>query len=352
MMFASDNWAGACEKVMTALAEQARRGGPAYGEDPLTRLVEQRFAEVFEREVAVFFVATGTAANALSVAAYARPGAVAFCHRDAHVIADEPGSAELFGAMRLIGLPGKAGKIAPETLERGLARFPEGNTHHGRPAVVSLSELTELGAAYTAEEIGALVAVARRRGLAIHMDGARFASAVAGLGASPAEVTWRAGVDVLSFGGTKNGCLAAEAVIFFEPGDAAGFALARQRAGQTFSKSWFVAAQFDAYLADGHWLDLARRANATAQHIADAIETSAEARLVRRPDGNEVFAILSQGLDHRLKAAGAVYHPWSVDSLEEGERPNGDEVLVRLVASFSTTAGDVESLAAIASARK
>src|SRR5262249_57716151 len=152
MIFASDNWAGASEKVMAALADAARRGGPAYGDDLQTKLVERRFAEVFERKVAVFFVATGTAANALSLAAWSRAGAVAFAHREAHVIADEPGSAELFGGVRLVGLPGDAGKIAPDTLDRAIARFPDGNTHHGRPVAVSLRQLTELGAAYNADE--------------------------------------------------------------------------------------------------------------------------------------------------------------------------------------------------------
>jgi threonine aldolase len=352
MIFASDNWAGASEKVMAALAEQAKRGGPAYGDDLLTKLAERRFAEVFERKVAVFFVATGTAANALSLAAYAQPGAVAFCHREAHLIADEPGSAELFGGIRLIGLSGDAGKIAPDTLDRAVARFPEGNTHHGRPVAVSLSQLTELGAAYTVEEVGALGEVAKRRGLAMHMDGARFAGAVAGLGASPADLTWRAGVDVLSFGGTKNGCLAAEAVIFFEPAAGQGFGLARQRAGHTFSKSWFVAAQFDAYLDHGHWLDLARAANAAAGRLADALRKCREARLVRDPDGNQVFAILSKGLDHRLRAAGAVYHPWSAESLPEDERPDSDEVLVRLVASFNAAGEDVDRFAAALNPKK
>src|SRR5262249_45431048 len=151
--------------------------------------------------------------------------------------------------------------------DRAIARFPDGNTHHGRPVAVTLSELTELGAAYSADEIGALADIARRRGLAVHMDGARFAAAVAGLNAAPADLTWRAGVDVMSFAGTKNGCLAAEAVVFFDPAEAKGFAIARQRAGHTFSKNWFAAAQFDAYFDHGHWLDLARAANAAARRL-------------------------------------------------------------------------------------
>jgi threonine aldolase len=346
MIFASDNWAGASEKVMAALAAQAKRGGPAYGHDATTRLVERRLSEVFEREVAVFFVATGTAANALALSAYARPGGIAFSHVEAHVIVDEPGSVELFGGIRVVGLAGAAGKIAPDSLQRGIARFPEGNSHNGRPVAVSLSQLTELGAAYAADEIAAITAVARRHGLAVHMDGARFAAAVAGLDKSPADLTWRAGVDVLSFGGTKNGCVAAEAVVFFAPGDAAGFALARQRAGHTFSKSWSVAAQLDAYLDQGHWLDLARQANAGARRLAETLRAAPDARLLREPDGNEVFAVLSKGLDQRLRAAGAIYHHWSAESLAPHERPAPDEVFVRLVASFSTPAAEIDAFAA------
>jgi threonine aldolase len=254
--------------------------------------------------------------------------------------------------LRLFGLAGEGGKIAPATLDRALARFPDGNTHNGRPVAVSLSQLTELGAAYTVDEIRALAEVAKRRGVAVHMDGARFAGAVAGLDASPADLTWRAGVDVMSFGGTKNGCLAAEAVIFFDPAETRGFAIARQRAGHTFSKSWFVAAQIDAYLDHGHWLDLARAANASARRLAEAIGKCGEARLVRVPDGNEVFAIFSKGLDHRLRAAGAVYHPWSVESLDEDERPDSDEVFVRLVASFNASPDDIDRFAAALSAKK
>ena len=162
------------------------------------------------------------------------------------------------------------------------------------------------------------------------MDGARFANAVAALGVSPADVTWRAGVDVLSFGGTKNGCLAAEAVVFFNPAHARDVGFARQRAGQGFSKNWFIAAQLAAYLDNDHWLDLARNANAMAARLAEAIDQSADARLAFKPDGNEVFVILTNEADRRLKAAGAVYHPWSVESLPESQRPATGESLVRL----------------------
>ncbi len=187
--------------------------------------------------------------------------------------------------MRLVGLDGLGGRIEAATLKAALERFPDGNTFHGKPVALSLTEMTELGTAYRPDEIAELAALAHGRGLGVHMDGARFAGAVASLGVAPADLTWRAGVDVMSFGGTKNGCLAAEAVIFFDPAAAANFPIQRQRAGQTFSKGWFLAAQFDAYLADGHWLDLARQANAWGRELARVIDESSTARLAVRPAG-------------------------------------------------------------------
>ncbi len=348
MRFASDNWAGASERVMAAVAEAARHGGPAYGADSLTKTVEGRFAELFEREVAVFLVGSGTAANALALSAYARPGAIVFCHEQAHVVVDEAGAAEFFGGgLKLFGLPGARGKLTPDVLADGLARFPAGAVHHGQPVAVSLTEITELGAAYRPDEIAALAALAKGRGAAVHMDGARFAGAVAALDVSPADLTWRAGVDALSFGGTKNGCLAAEAVVFFDPAHARDFGFARQRAGQGFSKNWFIAAQFDAYLKDGHWLDLARHANRMGARLAAAMGSSPAARLALPPDANEIFAVLSRAADTRLRVAGAVYHPWSAEGLPFEKDANGGEVMVRLVTSFQTTVEEVDQFATV-----
>jgi threonine aldolase len=346
MQFASDNWAGASPKVIDALEEAARAGGPAYGSDAITRSVEQRFSELFEHEVAVFMVASGTFANALGISAYARPGGLVLCHREAHINTDEAGATEFFGAgLKIAAIDGAGGKLAPAPLAEELARHPEGFLHHGQPVVVSITQMTELGTVYRPEEIVAIAEVARSRGCALHMDGARFANAVATLGVSPADVTWRAGVDVLSFGGTKNGCLAAEAVVVFNPAHARDVGFARQRAGQGFSKNWFIAAQFSAYLDSDHWLDLARNANAMAARLADAIGGSTDARLALTPDGNEVFVILRDAADARLKAAGAAYHPWAVDSLAAGERPKKGEGLFRLVTSWRSTAADVEHFA-------
>ena len=346
MIFASDNWAGASDKVVSALSAVARRGGPAYGGDELTRSVETRFADFFEHEVKVFLVGTGTTANTLAIANYARPGGVVFCHRDAHINVDEAGASEFFSGAKLIGIEGRDGKYTAEALGAAVARFGEGAVHHGQPVVASVSEVTELGAAYRPEEIAAISARARRRGLALHMDGARFAGAVAGLGVAPAELTWKAGIDVLSFGGTKGGCIAAEAVVFFNPADCRDFGFARQRAGHGFSKAWFIAAQFEAWLEGGHWLDLARHANHMGARMAQAIGASGTARLSLEPAANEIFAIMPMAVEARLKAAGAVFNRWAAESLPADERPGPDEVLVRLVTSFQTTEDEVDRFAA------
>ena len=349
MIFASDNWSGASEQVIGALAAAARRGGPAYGGDDLTKAVEQRFAALFDHEVTVFLVPSGTAANTLAVSAFARPGGIVFAHEEAHIRVDEAGATEFFGSgLRILPLKGETGKLEPEALAEGLARYPEETRPHlGQPALVSISQSTELGAVYAPDDVAALAKVAKSRGLPLHMDGARFANAVAALGVHPADLTWRAGVDVLSFGGTKNGCVAAEAVIFFNRDHARDVPFARQRAGHGLSKIGFMAAQFEAYLAEGHWLDLARQANASAARLADALRKAPGARLAVEPGANEIFAVLAKTLDEKLKAAGAVYYPWDESAFAEASRPTADEVLVRLVTSWQTTADEVDRFAAL-----
>ncbi|MEJ0013758.1 MAG: beta-eliminating lyase-related protein [Bauldia sp.] len=348
MIFASDNWSGASEPVITALAEAARKGGPAYGSDELTKSVEKRFADLFEHEVAVFLVASGTVANALSLSAYARPGGLVFCHHEAHIMVDEAGALPFFsGGMQLVGVDAEAGKIAPDTLIERMAAFREGDTHQGQPVALNITNITELGAVYTPAEVAALAKVAKSRGMALHMDGARFANAIAALDVSPAELTWKTGVDVLSFGGTKNGCVAAEAIVFFNPAHARDVGYARQRAGQGFSKNWFIAAQLDAYLRNDHWLKLARQSNAMAARLAAALSSSTRARLAFQPAGNEVFAILENGLDEKLRAAGAQYYPWVPSSLPLAERPGAGETMARMVTSWQTTAAEVDRFAAL-----
>jgi threonine aldolase len=346
MNFASDNWAGAAAPVAEALIAAAREPAPAYGADRLTRDVTERFAELFEREVAVFLVPTGTAANALSVSAMARPTGLLFCHRDAHINTDEGGAAEFLAGLKLIGLDGPRGKIVPDVLQQALARFPADDVHHGRSVGVSLTQLTEYGTAYRVAELTELCATAKRAGIAVHMDGARFANAVASLGASPAELSWKAGVDVLSFGGTKGGCWMAEAIVAFHPAMAEEIARLRKRSGHLVSKHRLIAAQMLAYLTDGLWLDLARHANRMAAMLAAAID-SAGGRLAWPADGNELFAILPRPALAQAKAAGATFYEWYPHWAPAEQAPREDEALVRLVTSFATTEAEVERFGAV-----
>ncbi len=348
MIFASDNWAGASPKIVDALAEAAQSGHPAYGGDDITKAVERRFSEIFEREVTVLLVASGTVANALAVSAYARPGGVVFCHPYAHIAVDEAGAVSFFGGgITLATLDGPDGKLQPQALSAALEHMKDHVPHSGQAVAVSVSQLTELGALYQPDEVRAIADVAHAHGSAVHMDGARLANAVAGLEVSPAAVTWQAGVDVLSFGGTKNGCLAAEAVVFFDPSRVRDAVFQRQRAGQGYSKNWFIAAQLGAYLKDDHWLELAGHANAMAARLAAAIAASGQGRLALIPGGNEIFAVLSKAADARLTAAGIVHYPWAPEVLPPEARPGPDEVLVRLITSWQTREDEIDRFAAV-----
>lgn len=352
MNFISDNIAGASPKVMAAIA--AANDGPAsaYGTDSWTQAAERRIAEIFEREVAVFLVTSGTAANALALASLTRPWGAVITHDESHVADDECGAPEFFSdGAKLIGLPGAGNKLAPADVTQTLARFREGALHQVQPQALSITQATECGTIYTPDEIRALKAAAAPRGLALHMDGARFANALVTLGCSPAETTWKAGVDVLTFGGTKNGAWAAEAVVFFDPARAAEMRWRRKRAGQTLSKGRLIGAQFEGLLADGHWLDLARHANAMAMRFAQAVVASGQARLAWPCQANEVFPILSPALQARLKAAGVGYLDWSARALPEGEALAEGEVVGRFVMSFATPEAEVERLIALFTAR-
>ena len=348
MMFASDNWAGASPKVLAALAAAGTGPLAAYGEDDVTRRLEARFADVFERPVDVFLVATGTAANALAVAAYAPPWGHLLIHEEGHLAVDECGAPEFFAGTRTVTLPGRHGKLDPADLARRLASWPVG-VHHGRPAVLSIAQANESGCIHTAAEVAELAAIAHAHGLALHMDGARLANAVARLGCSLAEITWKAGVDVLSFGATKGGCPMAEAVVSFHPEKREELAFRRKRAGHLISKHRFVAAQFEAWLDGDHWLDLAARANATADRLAAGIAASPHARLAWTPQANEVFVVATPATAARLAATGAHFHTWSTAGLAEPDRPAEGEILLRLVTSFATTTDEVDAfLAALA----
>ena len=347
MNFASDNAAGVAPEIMAAI-ERANKGyALAYGQDDCTKEVERRFAEMFEHDVAVFLTTTGTAANALALAHYTPPWGAVLCHEEAHIATDECGAPEFFGSgIKLAGLAGVAGKIAPETLQRALDG-QWGGPHHVTPSMLSISQATEAGTVYRTDEISRLAGIAHTRGLGVHVDGARLGNALAHMNVSLADATWKAGVDVLSFGATKGGALAAEAVVFFDPRRAQNMAERRKRAGHLVSKHRFIAAQMAAYCTEDLWLRLARHANA----MADRLATGLAARGIKPVwpvEANEIFVALPRPIDGRLKAAGAIYHPWSMESLSPGLVLGSEALLVRLVTSFATTTEDVDRFVAIA----
>jgi threonine aldolase len=346
MIFASDNWSGAHPAVNDSLARHSAGFAAAYGASEIDKAIERRFNDVFEREVAVFFVGTGTAANSLAFAAVNRPGGVVMCHREAHVVEDECGAPEFFthGA-RMAPVDGPDGLIDPDNLKRELKRFRPGFVHAGQPMAVSVSQASEAGTLYPFETIEAIAAIAHEQKLALHMDGARFANALVAMEASPAEMTWKRGVDILSFGATKNGCWCAEAVVFFDPEKALQFPYIRKRGAQLFSKTRFIAAQLAAYLDGDLWLDLARHSNAMANRLRAGLDASRHGRQAWATRSNEIFAVLDDAVAERLLSEGAVFYDWNAphghhDLVGENER------LVRLVTSWSTEATEVDRFCA------
>ncbi len=346
MDFTSDNVVGASPVVMAAIVAANTGPQPSYGADPFTLEAEARLREVFETELAVFLVATGTAANALVLGALCPPWGAVFCHERAHVMEDECGAPEMFTAgAKLVGVSGETGKIDRQSLAAALAGFSPGDVRRVQPAALSLSQATECGTLYEPAEIAALAAIAHEAGAAVHMDGARFANALVTLGCTPAEMSWKAGVDVLSFGATKNGALACEAVLVFDVSRAKTLSFQRKRSGHSLSKARFLGAQMAAYLADGHWLANARAANAHAARLAEGLAAAG----VRTPwprQANEVFAFLPARTDAALQATGFRYYDWN--ERDYGSARRDGEVLVRLVTSFATASEDVEKFIAAA----
>jgi len=346
MQFASDNWTGAAPEVTDALVREAGRSGAAYGASDIDKAVERRFSELFEREVKVFFVATGSAANALALAAVSRPAGAVFAHAESHVLEDEIGGVEfLANGARLIPVEGPLGKLDPAELRKALARFVPGEIRMGQPTAGTVTQQSEMGTVYALDELREIAAIAKERAVPVHMDGARFAYAIAQLGCTPAEVTWKAGIDILSFGATKNGCIAAEALVFFHAELARDMPFIRKRVGHLFSKSRFVAAQFDAYLRDGLWLKLASHANAMGERLRAGIGSAANARVAWPTGGNETFAVLKKSDAERLRAAGAAFYEWP--------QPHGfvgplaaEEDIYRFVTAFSTQPKDVDTFLA------
>lgn len=342
MNFASDNWAGVHPAISQTLAAAGNGFASPYGTSALDKQLEQRFNELFEREVAVFFVATGTAANSLALSAVNRPGGVCFAHRDAHMLHDECGAPEFFtqGA-RLVAVDGSQGKLDPHMLKAAIQAYPADFVHAGQPMAVSITQATEVGSVYQTDQIAAIAKVAQDFGLPLHMDGARFANALVSLQISPAEMTWRQGVDMVSFGATKNGCWCAEALVFLNPELIKDFAYLRKRSGQLFSKSRFIASQFNAYFENNLWLELAASANQMAGRLSQGIVQSKHATLAWQTEANEVFCIVDKTLANHLQAQGALFYFWQLPKELSG-LINPQQVLLRLVTSFATETAEVD----------
>jgi threonine aldolase len=337
MNFLSDNVWGAAPEMLEALAAVNDGSAPSYGEDSLSRKLAEEMSRVFERPVAAFPVLSGTAANALALATITPPHGAIFCHAEAHIVTDECGAPEFFthGA-RIAALPGHDGKLDPELVAGGIARFAKGGVHSSQPAAISITQATECGTCYRPQEIAAIADLARRQGMKLHMDGARFANALAWLGCTPAEATWKAGVNVLSFGLTKNGALAAEAVVFFNPEDALDFEYRRKRSGHLVSKMRFVCAQLICGLEKNRWLIWANQSNAGARTLAAGLSDITGVAIAYPIEANAVFAWLPDAVIRKLRDCGASFYEWSAST--------DGRTLVRLVTSFATPQEDIEIL--------
>ncbi|MCL6741209.1 beta-eliminating lyase-related protein [Sphingomonas sp. RB56-2] len=329
MRFFSDNAASVCPQVMAALAK-ANHVDTAYDGDTLSEKLDGAFSDLFGRRVRALWATTGTATNCLGLAALCPPHGAILCHEMAHIEVDEAGAPGFFthGA-KLTLLSGHGAKLAPETVEDACERVRD-DVHQVQPAALSITNSTEYGLSYSPGEVAALGEVARRRGLALHLDGARFANAVAFTGADPADLTWRAGVDVMSFGFVKNGGMNAEALIFFDPAKAEIVPRLRKRAGHLLSKGRYLAAQILAMLDDELWLTNARAANAAAAALAEACGPE---RLVYPVEANELFVRMTAGEADRIRSKGYDFYDWG-----PGE--------VRLVTSWDQDMDAVGQLAA------
>jgi len=334
MDFRSDNVAGAAPQILEAVIAANQGTSTSYGGDEISARVEAKLCEIFEREIRAFPVATGTAANALSLSVMTPPYGAILCHEEAHIHFDECGAPEMFtGGAKLVPLPGASGKLTPETVRHLLETTLTGDPHRVQPSALSITQATEAGTCYRPAEVAALAEVAKSRGMKVQMDGARFANAVAHLGVAPAEITWRAGVDALAFGATKNGALGAEMVVFFDTTLAETFVFRRKRAGHLFSKMRFVSAQLEAYLAEDRWLAFARHANAMATRIAQGVQRLPRVKLLHAVEANEVFVELPLQVLTGLRKAGFNFYDWT----------DAAPGTVRLVLAFNSDPAHVDA---------
>lgn len=326
----SDNAAGVAPEILAAIEAANRGSALAYGSDVWSADLQTLVREVFEHPHAtVFPVLSGTAANSLALAAMCPQWGAVLCHESAHILQNECGSTALFsGGAIMRGLPGAGFRITPATLKDAFASTRWGDSHHSQPKVLSLTQPTDFGTLYSVAQIAELAALAHAQGLTVHLDGARIANAVAALGCSPADLTWRAGVDVFTLGATKNGALSTDAIVCFDPAIAADLYYLTKRAGHVASKMRFQSAQLQAYLRDSLWLRLARTANTTMARLAEGLRALG-LELIDTPEVNIAFIRADDALADRLEQAGLLFY-------------GKGEGMIRFVTSFQTTEWEID----------
>lgn len=333
--FRSDNVAPVAPEILQAIADVNRGAAASYGDDDYSALLNRRFSALFEIDVTVFPVPTGTAANALSLASCVRPYGAVYCHEEAHIHTAEGGATEAFtGGAKLIAMPGRQFRLEPPMLREALAAAGWGIRNRAQPDAVSITQASEYGTVYPLAEIAEISAIAHERKLSVHMDGARFANALARLGCSPADMTWRAGVDILSFGATKNGAMSAEAIVVFDRDLVEPLSYRLRRAGLTWSKMRYLSAQLLAYVEDGLYLRLATKANAVAARLGTGLAALPGVRLVAPVEANLVFASLPVPAINRLAATGLPF------------ARRGQDV-IRFVTRFDSTEQEADEVIAL-----
>lgn len=334
MHFASDNAGPVHPKILDALAAANEGWAIGYGNDPLTQRAIQRVRDLFEApKAAVYLTATGTACNAILLATMAKPYDIVFCTPEAHIHEDECNAPEFYtGGAKLSLIESRDALMEPAALDAEMTKRGSWGVQGPQPGAVSITSVTERGTLYPLDHIAEIARIAHRHGTCLHLDGARFANACAALNCTPAEMSWKAGVDAVSFGGTKNGCMGVEAAVIFDPETAWEFELRRKRGGHLFSKHRFLSAQIDAYLADGLWLDLATAANAAADRLTRGLTSCRDTAFRWQPAANMLFTDMPRSLHRRLHDAGAVYYVW--EGTLDGD-PSGTAT-ARLVTDWST----------------
>ena len=328
--FASDNVVGACPEVLQAIINANDGIAPPYGNDEISSILQEKFSEIFEKEVIVYPTASGTASNALALSAISPVFGNIYCHKLSHINVDECGAPEFYtGGAKLIPLTGRDGKITTDELESNIGGF--GIVHHTQPSIVSITQATETGEVYTLDQIKSISEVAHKHKLKMHMDGARFANALVSLDVSPAEMTWKSGIDILSFGATKNGCIAAEAIVIFNKELVGNLPFLLKRSGHLLSKMRFVSAQLDAYISNDVWLKNAKHANNMAKKLSNGLVATNQVKLEYPTEANEVFVKLSREMVNHLN---------SEEYMMSNDELNGSTV--RLVTAWNTKTEEID----------